>query len=101
MDKAIIVLVLVSVSASLGGLGTYTYLLTQANTEWSNAVDRAKAATTEAIAAERRLAAAKSKRAEEARQLEEAANASGLADCPVDPVTAGLLDTSAAATRAD
>lgn len=101
MDRALVVLLLVAVSAGGGSAGTYIYLLWDANDRLVKALDHAKVATEEALAAERRLAAARSARRREEAALKESVDASDLDHCPVPESIARMLDASAEATRAD
>ena len=101
MDRALVVFLLVVVSAGGGSAGTYLYLLSSANDRLVKALDHAKVATEQALAAERRLAAARSARQREEAALKESVDASDLDHCPVPEHVAGMLDASAEATRTD
>lgn len=101
MDRALLVLLLVVMSAGGGSAGTYLYLLSSANDQLVKALDHARVATEQALAAERRLAAARSARQREEAALKESVDASELDRCPVPEPIARMLDASAEATRAD
>lgn len=89
-----------ALSYALGAGSVYLYLLNSANSEWRTATEQARAATTEALAAERRLANAQTKRQQAAQQLQANVSASNLRDCPVSADVAGMLAAAAAESRA-
>lgn len=100
MDRIIQVLIVFLAGAVIGGLSWERYQLREANSQWQEAVKRKEDASREALAAERRLAAAKSRREEGTKALEAAVNAS-TSDCPTPDVEQQLLDAAAEETRAD
>ena len=100
MDRMLLVLVACVVCFGAGGGSVYLYLLTTANSEWRTATEQARAATTEALAAERRLANAQTKRAQQGAQLQATVNATTLRDCTVPADVSGLLTAAANETRA-
>mgnify|MGYP000967568386 CR=1 FL=1 len=94
------ILLAISLAYALGVGSTYIYLLTSANNDWRVATEQARAATAEALAAERRLAQAQTKRQQDARQLQANVSASNLRDCPVSADVAGMLSAAASESRA-
>lgn len=100
MDRLAMVALVFIAGLLIGGLGWERLQLRDANSEWQQAVKRTQDANAEALAAERRLASAKTKRAEDARQLEASVNATELRDCPVPADVRSLLDVAAQETRA-
>lgn len=101
MDRVAAILGLMLMSASGGAAGTYLHLLSDSNSRLVEALSHAKEATEQALAAERRLAAARSARQREEAALKETVDASDLDRCPVPGPIAGMLDASAEATRTD
>jgi HAMP domain-containing protein len=101
VDRVIQVLIVFLAGAVIGGLSWERYQLREANSQWKQETERAQAATAQALAAERRLANAQSKRAQAAQQLEATVNVSTLRDCPVPNDIARMLTTAADETRAD
>lgn len=98
MDRIAMVALVFIAGLLIGGLGWERLQLRDANSEWQQAVKRTQDANREALAAERRLAEAKTKRDAESKALEAAVNAS-TSDCPTPDDEQRLLDSAADETR--
>lgn len=102
MDRIALVFLVFLAGLLLGGLGWERYQLREANSEWAIAIKRKDAATADALAAERRLASAQTKRAEAAKALEASVvNAPDLDDCSIPVDAQQLLTAAAEETRAN
>lgn len=102
MDRLALVVLVFLAGMLIGGLGWERYQLRDANSEWKQALKRKDDATTQALAAERRLAEAQTKRSEAAKVFEaRVKDAPALDDCPIPDDVAGMLAAAADETRAN